>query len=870
MKKLLSLFLAVTVMLSCMLALCVPASAEVSGERVQDFSSLATAADVKTGLTKLDPLYWNVVETGGTYEVADRGDANGTALKWTTTTAADNACWSFASIPVSNNLAAADPVGTEAWLSLDFKMDGTGVSRQISLYNWGTSNWATAAFFTVPQNSAVATYKFNNAAANGNQTKTVVGNGWHTLQICVTKTGDATSHAKFLLDGQCMHEADVAALLPFDKVLLRQGGDTGFTPGTGSMMLDNMKVWKDTNPAKQPKVVFKLDTAAEWGTAPNGTTITDVPGSYGKAATDTVVRMEPATVGSVNIAQKTVTLPKQLAATDSEDILIDFDMRTEDYNWTRYLLFYKNGTSATAIQVKDGKAAYYSWHNNPATGRVIMPIDQWNHYTIRIKSDNTYQLYVNGVLENGHACAAGNLTAIMWYSKYEANKAGAGSYPGFADEMDNYTISLCPKEISDAVCTAKTRVYRNFDFDKTVAGGGYKVMSGTGVAVDASSGFFNNGNLNTTDNIVNGKAGKASTDKAMKYSATTAAVYTTYYYNNLAYSPENLVPGSTVRGGVSALYDHNGMSGRDTIFQLKLNPSVYTTANATVQAQPSVGVKPDGTVYYKGNPDQDIVETDYVVAANKWYRVEYVLNVGDATTGKAGTVQFYLDGKLLNEEPIDVIYWYVSAGTQDQTSPVGKCAWEVEDQDDVGCVYLDDFTVEYIPEGLANNDDIAKTVTLASNANKAFMSKAGVISLMDEADSKITVNTLSAALNAGIQMIDAGGLAVDGSALAAGTYAKLNRGVWPAIYTMASDLNVTMENETISAYMPYSEDTDTALIVATYDSGDTLVDVAIDTSVDGILDVTLSGTDAYYYKAFLWKGLDVLNPHYNSVSGDIY
>lgn len=870
MKKLISLFLVITVILSCMFALSVPAGAEVTGERVQDFSSLATAADVKTGLTQLNPLYWNVVETGGTYEAADRGDENGTALKWTTTTAAGNACWNFASIPVPNNLAATDPVGTEVWLSLDFKMDGTGVSRQISLYNWGITNWQTAAFFTVAQNSTVPTYKFNNVAANGVQSKAVVGNGWHTLQICVTKTGDATSHAKFLLDGICMHEADVAALLPFDKVLLRQGGDTGFTPGTGSMMLDNMKVWKDTTPEKQPKVVFKLDTAAEWGAAPAGTTITDVPGTNGKAASDSVVRMEATNVGNVNIAQKTVTLPKQLTATDSEDILIDFDMRTEDYNWTRYLLFFKNGTSATAIQIKDGKAAYYSWHKNPATGRVIMPIDQWNHYTLRIKNDNTYQLYVNGVLENGNTCAAGNLTAIMWYSKYEANKVAAGSYPGFADEMDNYTISLCPKEISDAVCTAKTRVYRNFDFKNVVPGGGYKVLSGSGVAVDATSGFVNNGNLNVTDNIVNGKAGKVSADTAMKYSAITPAVYTTYYYNNLAYSPENLVPGSTVRGGVSVLYDYDGFGGRDTIFQLKLNPSTYTTANAMVQAQPAVGVKPDGTVYYKGNPDQDIVETDLVVAYDKWYRVEYVLNVGDATTGKAGTVNFYLDGKLLNEEPIEVVYWYVSTGTQDQTSPVGKCAWEIEDQDDLRSFYLDDFTVEYIPEGLASNDDIMKTVALAPDADNMFMSKAGVISLMDAAESAITVNSLSTALTAGVNMVADNGSAVDGSALAAGTYAKLNRGVWPAIYAMASDLDVTMENETISAYMPYSEDADTTLIVATYDSGDTLVDVALDTSDDGIIDVTLSGEGGHYYKVFLWKGLDILAPHYNSVSGDIY
>ncbi len=870
MKRLLSLLLTIAVLVGTMVTLAVPVSAAVSGERVQDMSSLATAADVKVGLTQLNPLYWNVVETGGTYEAVDRGDANGTALKWSTTTTATNACWSFASIPVSNNLAATDPVGTEVWLSLDFKMEGTGVSRQISLYNWGLTNWQTAAFFTVAQGASVPTYKFNNAAANGNQSKAVVDNGWHTLKIGVSKTGDATSHAQFILDDVCMHEADVAALLPFDKVLFRQGGDTGYTAGSGSMQLDNIKVWKDTAPDKQAKVLFKLDSAAEWGAAPAGTTITDVPGSNGKAASDSVVRMEVANVGNVNIAQKTITLPKQIAASANEDILIDFDMRTCDYNWTRYLLFFKAGSSATAIQVKDGKAAYYSWHKFPATGRVIMPIDQWNHYTIRIKNDNTYDLYVNGVRENGNTCAAGNLTGIMWYSKYEANKVTAGNYPSFADEIDNYTISLCPTEISEAKCTAKSRVYRNFDFNNVVAGGGYKVLSGSGVAVDASSGFVNNGNLNVANNIVDAKSGKASTDKVMTYSAISPAVYTTFYYNNLAYAPENLCEGSTVRGGVSVLYDRDSYGGRDTIFQVKLNPSTYTNASAMVQAQPSVGVRPNGSVYYRGNPDQDVVETNYVVAANKWYRVEYVLNVGTADNGKAGTIDFYLDGKLLNEEPIDVIYWYVSAGTQDQSSPVGKCAFEVEDQDDGKAFYLDDFTVEYIPEGLADNSDLMATVDVASDATDVVMSSAGVINLMDAADSAITVGGLASKLNAAVDVVDANGVAGNNSALASGMYAKLNRDIWPDVYYLASDLNVTVTDGVVSAYMPYSAEDNATLVIAIYDSADRMISVDADTSADGLLGVSLSGEGGFYYKAFLWKGFDIMSPYYSSISENIF
>ena len=203
------------------------------------------------------------------------------------------------------------------------------------------------------------------------------------------------------------------------------------------------------------------------------------------------------------------------------------------------------------------------------------------------------------------------------------------------------------------------------------------------------------------------------------------------------------------------------------------------------------------------------------------------------------------------------------------TSPVGKCSLEVEDQDDGECFYLDDFTVEYIPEGLDDNSDITKNLALVSEAENVEMSNAGVINLMDAADSAITVEDVVSKLDVAVTTIDANGAAVSGSALASGSYAVLDREIWPDICYMASDLNVTAEDGEVCAYMPYSKDKTSAVIVAIYDDDDRLIASDIDTSDDGVLSVSLPSEGGHSYKVFLWNSIDSMNPYYGNAQGNI-
>lgn len=871
MKKILSLLLSISVIASCICTFTAPVSAAVSELRVQDFSSLATAEDIKTALATLSPLYWNDADTGGTFETENRGDSNGIALKWNTTTSVGDGCWNYASIPVTpRDLSADDPIGTELWFSFDFKMDGTGVKRQFGFYNWAVGNWQTAPFFSVTQGSTTPAYKFNNAAAAPRQAKAVVDNGWHTLKVCLTKTGDAATKAAFILDEQSMCEADVASLLSFRKFIIWQGIEgTVTTPSSGSMSLDNFKSWVDTAPAAQEKVLYKIDTAAEWGTAAD-MSITDVAGSNGKSASDKVVRATPTAAGNLKTFIKTVNFSQAVAATDTEDVLLNFDMRTSDYERERFLMVMTKNSAGVASNVSfpvaNGKVKYVSWHSTPTKNRNIMPIDQWNHYTIRFSKTKPTALFVNGVLENAINIYDGSVTGVSWYVTY-AGTAAAGSYPSFSDEIDNYTVSLCPVSISDEKCTEVPRVYRNFDFAKVASGTGYTVTNASGVATAASDGVTYSGNLKSEENIVAGKLGKASTDKVLAYSGKNIA-YTSVNYNNNAFAPNNLAEGSTLRGGVSVLYEKGSASNRNTFVQLKLNPQ-NMPSGVTIMAAPAVVLVPGGQVCYRTAGDEALIDTDKVVALNKWYRVEYVLNVGSDASGNAGTVDFYLDGEKLNDEPIVVDYYYASdESTPDQTVPVAKAIFEIEDQDNEGTFYIDDMTAEYIPEGLNSHSDIVKTAEFSASAVDAKMNNSGVVSLMDAADSDITVEQFKAMFNEDLSVIDASGAAAGNSVLASGNYAKLERDIWPDIYYMASDLNVNVADGKVSAYMPYSQDDTTALIIAVYQGG-VLVDAIVDTSEDGILTEELSTEGANSYKVFLWKGINSLQPYYGSAGDNI-
>jgi len=299
---------------------------------------------------------------------------------------------------------------------------------------------------------------------------------------------------------------------------------------------------------------------------------------------------------------------------------------------------------------------------------------------------------------------------------------------------------------------------------------------------------------------------------------------------------------------------------------------VNSSASSSTMSQPAVFITQNGDVLLRGDTftafdDLSAVEGLQLIY-DKWYRLDYVINVSDGQDGSVNTVDFYLDGKLLNEEPIEVVYDVPSVDAQPAKNPIGSFTIQIID-DYTNSFNVDDITLEYIPAGSeVALEALDKAVALPGSADGSVVLANGAIVLMDAATSAVTAEELNAKLcpNTPVSLIDASGAAVT-SGLAAGNYAYLSRGVLPGIFYAVSDLNVAVDGKEVTAVLPYAADEDVVMLVALYKNNKQLATCLTDTAEDGKLEVIVSDDEAVSYKVFLWKGMVSLTPFYTADEG---
>ncbi len=901
MKKLISMVLTVIMVAGCMV-IPMTVSATITSLVEQDFSSLATSNDVKTSLTTLATLPWTVnASTTSTYSSVDRGDANGTALKWDIAQSAYN--WSVTNtMTLPTILVNEEPAGTQVWFSFDFEIPTVDGRYDIMLYPaQSSSNGANPVWiYDLPNAASKPSFGGRSGEANAIAgTVDITGNGWHTIEVCQEKVNGENNiiDLTIYLDGvKVMTREDLVPhkWLPYSVAYLH----AGFNYTASSISYDNFKNFKchagDHTPdtpdepdvpiipevPAEYEVIGTFDDADEWiadtGSSSIDSNLSDAPGSYGKAADDTVVRLAYAAGEAIidTSYRNQINVSKYfavgLAPDEKRDILVSFDMKNEDANLDRQFLYKQNGSI---------KSFYVASYNNVYD---VIPVNQWNHYDMRF-TETTAELYINGYLVKSQAFS-GTLTEVAPLLIQRQNLETA---PAFASEFDNLVIAWSPVEESLERIQAPQKIYRHFDFSDVVSNAtAYAIDNGTSPIVLAPAMEFH-GVTSSVENpsVISGFAGKAADDKIMKFyaNANTGTYkhvgYSSQYKNGTGVStPKSAItqtwgrtelePGSTVRGGVSIMLDESSLASGMVGSRRAVVLAVYPAGASAPFTQLDVQFSTD-KIALKAGVKAEHEAVAGAPAINKWYRVDYVLNVAD-NKGGTNTVDFYLDGKLLTEEPLVVNY--DSAEGLANTTPAGRIALYVIDTG-AAPVYVDDFVYEYIPAGLETKlEALDKTIALPNDADESVVLANGNIILMDAATSAVTADGLNAKLcpNTPVSLVDASGAAVT-SGPAAGNYAYLSRGVLPGIFYKVSDLDVAIDGKEVTATLPYAADEEVVMFVALYKDGEQLelLTCKSDTAADGKLEVTVSDDEATSYKVFLWKSEATMMPFYAAAEGSL-
>lgn len=893
-KKLVSLALTVIMVAGC-LAIPMTASAAITGLVEQDFSSLATSSDVKTSLTTLATLPWSInTSATSTYSSVDRGDDNGTALKWDFTQSAY--AWSVTNtMALPTVLVNEEPAGTQAWFSFDFEIPAPTAKLEVVLYPSQLANGYNGFWISELATGATKTAcGRTTAAGTGSGTsieKDVAGNGWHTMEVCQEKVNNAdnTVNITVYLDGvEVMTKESVKPhnWLPYSMVYLY----AGYNYTASSVSYDNFKNFKcndgDYTPVvpeepEEPEVPAPTEgvktvmgeylTASTWGGGA-GYTFTDVDGSNGKAASDKVIRMEIAPNGSNKAIHHLTYLPSTEKPSAEKDILIEFDYRVCDYNWQHFMSYFNWGSANYFPSSENGVLVGQTWwpYYVPT---MVAPLNQWNHFTIRFTATPQAILYMNGVKIGAISTGAAGSPVNQWAWRHEyKGSAAAGSIPGGAIEFDNFTVSsYTAGTFCDEYCTTRTPIFRNYDFEGIeLTNSQYGTTMGSGASVKAAEGFTYGAPTGAA--IADGKAGKVASDKNLSY-ASTAAGWKQFAFTQQALfegSGAILEPGSTLRGGLSfSLDSEKPLSG-----SIRVQAVVNAAASSSTMSQPAVFIGQQGEVVLREDTftafaDLEAVENTRVLY-DKWYRLDYVLNVSDGKEGSVNTIDYYLDGKLLNAEPIEIVYDVPSVDALPANSPIGTFTIQIID-DYLNSFNVDDITLEYIPAGSeVALESLNKAVALPGSADGSVLLANGAIVLMDAATSAVTADGLNAKLcpNTPVSLVSASGAAVT-SGLAAGNYAYLSRGVHPGIFYKVSDLDVTVDGKAVTATLPYAVDEDVVMIVALYKSDDQFATCLSDTAADGQLEVTVSNDEATSYKVFLWKSKSSMMPFYAAADGSL-
>lgn len=870
-RKIISLLLSLAMLTGCIFVSSITVSAAITGSKVDYFNYLKTAEDVAAAISPAGgntTLPWtHTASSFGTctFSLVGRGSSNEPALKWSgvannTGSAWNTGYWPSNKIYLGNDIAETDPVGTEAWISFDFMMEEQMFQRQIYVGNWNSSSlWSILL-----KDKNATTAKFNGIASS----KTIVDNGWHTISACVEKL-ETGAETRIYLDGILTSKVESADIPPFSNLVIQQGYTTDLNKNTGSIGIDTLKTWKNTEGEDEDYTLYKFSTAADWGAAPAGSTITDVDGSNGKAADDKAVKMEAAAGGNVPNVNKSVAV-NNVIPTARYDVIMEFDMKANDLNWKRNIGWLQGG-STKALTIGETGSFGNLWGltvHNPS--HMLTPVGQWNHYSIRYTREGNAYIYVNGNLEGTYTnCGADTaITTIYWWAQYGGS---AATIPGFSTEMDDYIIRLCPVAESEAYCTTPRRVYRNYDFKGVESGAGYNVINGLGATVAANSDVTYSSAVNAADNIVSGKAGKTSNDKIMAFSGSgTDPVWKQVSYDSQKSLWSNLALGSVVRGGASIMFEADSVGDRDTTLALTVYPTTPEKTGVMSQISLLFNATAKEIQIKDSVTDTELTSVSKNIIRNKWYRVEYVLNIADQATGSANTVDFYLDGKLLTETPITVNYDYPSDTTQDDSDPVSRVTFGVIDYD-INTLYVDDLTAEYLPAG-ATSSELNKKVALKEANDEVYLNPIqGAITLLDAGKSQITLDQLNALLcdDTQITAVAADGTTIAGGSIAAGNYAVMKRDIWPDIFYTISDIDVTVANGTITANMPYDGDNTTVMLMAIYDDEDNLVDASVDKCEDGQLQASLPTEGGTEYRVYLWKSLNNMQPYYAQITGAI-
>ncbi len=890
MKKLVSLMLTLIMVAGCM-AIPMTASAAITPGTTIDFSYLTTGDAVSAIQTNQSGWGLDIFnETRGvcSYEGVDRGDDNGFALKWNATAGVAGNHWqtgfwrtNTVTLNGSVPLDLSNASGKQAWISFDFAMEGADLKREIVLFN----GWALdKPIYVMSKPTGAVTASYNGTSTSD----VIVDNGWHTIDVCQEITGSASTKIVVYLDGKSVSEMTYDAVQSFQRFYMYMGGASA-AGNKGSFSFDNIKSFTcdsgDYTPVvpvvpetpAEYEVVKTISSAAEWAAAVPAAYIpaakfVDVPGSSGKATTDTAVRIayaegEPV-IGTYNSTVQ-VRTPLSVALTPDEkrDVIISFDLKHGEANYNKRIYF---------------KRSNYAYHNGfefPYNNYYdVIPVNSWNHYDIRF-TETSEELYVNGILKST-TNVGGTITEInpIWNERSYVQAPSLG----ISEEIDNFKIAYCPVEDSVDTITAPQKIFRNYDFTGVLNNAGnYMIPNGTTGNTYVSADMTFSGAA--ADAIRDGFAGKPASDKVMKFysdantwkevafrTATDTSnpnVAVPKTTTSAIWGSREFEPGSVVRGGVSILLDEDSFTGTETTKRITVRPyaagslSVYTEIDLQFTAQ-DVRIKHNMT---EVADDNTIVAPK--AALNQWHRVDYVLNVADGK-GRTNTVDFYLNGVLMNDEPIEVNFDYPADNGTAATTSVGNVTLTVMCNGTAPC-YLDDFTYEYIPSGLeVELDALAKTVALPGSADGSVVLGSGAIVLMDAATSAVTADGLNAKLcpNTPVSLVDASGAAVT-SGPAAGNYAYLSRGVLPGIFYKVSDLDVAIDGKEVTATLPYAVDEDVIMIVALYKGADQFATCLSDTAEDGQLSVTVSDDEATSYKVFLWKSEAWMMPFYAAAEG---